>query len=73
MGIDPVTHKPFSHLMAEIATTLASPQVAHFAEAALSCFKDEMPGYHDQLSDTGRASWGDLSPLVGDMKHTLSK
>lgn len=42
MGIDPVTHKPFSHLMAEIATTLATPQVAHLAEAALGCFKDEM-------------------------------
>ncbi|KAJ7963490.1 Myb transcription factor [Quillaja saponaria] len=41
MGIDPVTHKPFSHLMAEIATTLAPPQVAHLAEAALGCFKDE--------------------------------
>ncbi|GLJ18424.1 hypothetical protein SUGI_0326480 [Cryptomeria japonica] len=42
MGIDPVTHKPFSHLMAEIANTLAPPQVAHLAEAALGCFKDEM-------------------------------
>ncbi|XP_010928123.1 transcription factor MYB80 [Elaeis guineensis] len=42
MGIDPVTHKPFSHLMAEIATTLRPPQVAHLAEAALGCFKDEM-------------------------------
>ncbi|CAM8898849.1 unnamed protein product [Rhodiola kirilowii] len=42
MGIDPVTHKPFSHLMAEIATTLDPPQVAHLAEAALGCFKDEM-------------------------------
>lgn len=42
MGIDPVTHKPFSHLMAEIATTLAAPQVTHLAEAALGCFKDEM-------------------------------
>ncbi|KAG6577529.1 Transcription factor MYB80, partial [Cucurbita argyrosperma subsp. sororia] len=42
MGIDPVTHKPFSHLMAEIATTLAPPQVSHLAEAALGCFKDEM-------------------------------
>ncbi|PNT60386.1 hypothetical protein POPTR_001G470500v4 [Populus trichocarpa] len=42
MGIDPVTHKPFSHLMAEIATTLATPQVTHLAEAALGCFKDEM-------------------------------
>ncbi|XP_062079143.1 transcription factor MYB80 [Humulus lupulus] len=42
MGIDPVTHKPFSHLMAEIATTLEPPQVAHLAEAALGCFKDEM-------------------------------
>ncbi|KAL6954577.1 hypothetical protein U1Q18_045792, partial [Sarracenia purpurea var. burkii] len=42
MGIDPVTHKPFSHLMAEIVTTLAPPQVAHLAEAALGCFKDEM-------------------------------
>lgn len=42
MGIDPVTHKHFSHLMAEIATTLPPPQVAHLAEAALGCFKDEM-------------------------------
>ncbi|XP_029128066.1 transcription factor MYB80 [Cajanus cajan] len=42
MGIDPVTHKPFSHLMAEIATTLAPPQAAHLAEAALGCFKDEV-------------------------------
>ncbi|KAJ3681691.1 hypothetical protein LUZ60_014264 [Juncus effusus] len=42
MGIDPVTHKLFSHLMAEIATTLAPPHVAHLSEAALGCFKDEM-------------------------------
>ncbi|KAL5577747.1 hypothetical protein UlMin_019446 [Ulmus minor] len=42
VGIDPVTHKPFSHLIAEITTTLEPPQVAHLAEAALGCFKDEM-------------------------------
>ncbi|CAN8248325.1 unnamed protein product [Cochlearia groenlandica] len=42
MGIDPVTHKPFSHLMAEITTTLNPPQVSYLAEAALGCFKDEM-------------------------------
>lgn len=42
MGIDPVTHKPFSHLIAEITTTLAPPQVTHLAEAALGCFKDEV-------------------------------
>ncbi|KAI4306276.1 hypothetical protein L6164_029566 [Bauhinia variegata] len=42
MGIDPVTHKPLSHLMAEIATTLAPAQAAHLAEAALGCFKDEV-------------------------------
>lgn len=42
MGIDPVTHKPISHLLAEIATTWAPPQAAHLAEAALGCFKDEM-------------------------------
>nr|QBS17035.1 MYB80 [Cichorium intybus] len=42
MGIDPVTHKPYSHLMAEIATTLAPPQVANLAEATLGCLKDEM-------------------------------
>ncbi|XP_043722103.1 transcription factor MYB80-like [Telopea speciosissima] len=42
MGIDPVTHKSFSQLVTEIATTLAPPQVAHLAEAALGCFKDEM-------------------------------
>lgn len=28
--------------MAEIATTLAPPQAAHLAEAALGCFKDEV-------------------------------
>ncbi|CAI9088128.1 OLC1v1022374C1 [Oldenlandia corymbosa var. corymbosa] len=39
---DPVTHKPFSHLITEIANTLAPPQVPHLAEAALGCFKDEM-------------------------------
>ncbi|KAG6485271.1 transcription factor MYB80-like [Zingiber officinale] len=42
MGIDPVTHKPFSHLIAEIATALDPPQVVHLAEAALGSFKDEM-------------------------------
>ncbi|MQL86954.1 hypothetical protein Taro_019489 [Colocasia esculenta] len=42
MGIDPVTHKPFSHLIAEITTTLGPPQVTHLAEAALGCFKDEV-------------------------------
>ncbi|XP_071694311.1 transcription factor MYB80-like [Rutidosis leptorrhynchoides] len=42
MGIDPVTHKPYSHLMAEIANTLAAPQVANLAEATLGCLKDEM-------------------------------
>nr|ADR83568.1 putative Myb103 transcription factor [Lycium barbarum] len=42
MGIDPVTRKPFSHLISEIATTLSPPQVPHLAEAALGCFKDEM-------------------------------
>nr|UBX89880.1 transcription factor MYB80 [Gerbera hybrid cultivar] len=42
MGIDPLTHKPYSHLMAEIATTLAPPQVANLAEATLGCLKDEM-------------------------------
>ncbi|KAB2607274.1 transcription repressor MYB4 [Pyrus ussuriensis x Pyrus communis] len=42
MGIDPVTHKPFSHLMAEIATTIEPPQAAHLAEAALGFFKDKM-------------------------------
>lgn len=41
MGIDPVTHKPFSHLITEIAT-LPPPQAPSLAEAALGCFKDEM-------------------------------
>ncbi|KAK1297436.1 Protein ODORANT1 [Acorus calamus] len=42
MGIDPVTHKPFSHLYAEITTTFPPVQVAQLAEATLGCFKDEM-------------------------------
>lgn len=42
MGIDPVTHKPFSQLIAEIATTLPPPHMANLAEAAFGCFKDEM-------------------------------
>ncbi|KAK8626327.1 hypothetical protein V6N13_133978 [Hibiscus sabdariffa] len=41
-GYDPVIHKPFSHLMAEITSTLGPPQLAHLAEATLRCFKDEM-------------------------------
>ncbi|KAL8527392.1 hypothetical protein ACS0TY_005306 [Phlomoides rotata] len=41
MGIDPVTHKPFSHLISEIAN-LPPPQAPNLAEAALGCFKDEM-------------------------------
>ncbi|KAG6420867.1 hypothetical protein SASPL_117410 [Salvia splendens] len=41
MGIDPVTHKPFSHLITEIAM-LPPPQAPNLAEAALGCFKDEM-------------------------------
>ncbi|CAA3008259.1 transcription factor MYB80 [Olea europaea subsp. europaea] len=42
MGIDPVTHKSFSHLINEIGTTLSPPQALNLAEAALRCFKDEM-------------------------------
>ncbi|GER45936.1 myb domain protein 103 [Striga asiatica] len=42
MGIDPVTHKPFSHLITEIATLPPPPQAPSLAEAALGCFKDEM-------------------------------
>lgn len=41
MGIDPVTHKPFSHLITEIAT-LPATQAPNLAEAALGYFKDEM-------------------------------
>ncbi|CAA0814046.1 myb domain protein 103 [Striga hermonthica] len=42
MGIDPVTHKKFSHLITEIATLPPPPQAPSLAEAALGCFKDEM-------------------------------
>ncbi|KAI3456751.1 hypothetical protein Pfo_013414 [Paulownia fortunei] len=41
MGIDPVTHKPFSHFITEIAT-LPPSQALNLAEAALGYFKDEM-------------------------------
>ncbi|KAJ8764980.1 hypothetical protein K2173_010448 [Erythroxylum novogranatense] len=74
VGIDPVTHKPFSHLMAEIATTLAPPQVAHLAEAALGCFKDEMlhlltkKRIDFQLQQTNAAPGNSASPYV-DVKH----
>ncbi|XP_058114657.1 transcription factor MYB80 [Magnolia sinica] len=71
MGIDPVTHKSFSHLMAEIATTLAPPQVAHLAEAALGCFKDEMlhlltkKRIDFQLQRVATTSGYDMAPLPG--------
>ncbi|CAN1354115.1 Transcription factor MYB80 [Linum perenne] len=75
MGIDPVTHKPFSHLMAEIATTLAPPQVAHLAEAALGCFKDEMlhlltkKRIDFQIQRGGANNLHSSSPFMAAAKH----
>ena len=52
MGIDPITHKPISQLLADLAGSMAVPgsmptgnQMVGgrtIAEAALGCFKDEM-------------------------------
>ncbi|KAK4344479.1 hypothetical protein RND71_034655 [Anisodus tanguticus] len=77
MGIDPVTHKPFSHLISEIATTLSPPQVPHLAEAALGCFKDEMLHlltkkrigfqFHQQFANM--ASTPNNAPSVSHVKH----
>ncbi|KAJ6313783.1 hypothetical protein OIU78_017433 [Salix suchowensis] len=77
MGIDPVTHKPFSHLMAEIATTLATPQVSHLAEAALGCFKDEMLhlltkkriDFQLQQCSPNVAQGNTSSPYIASTKH----
>ncbi|EYU40263.1 hypothetical protein MIMGU_mgv1a025214mg [Erythranthe guttata] len=41
LGIDPVTHKPFLHLMTKIATFLP-PQALNLVETMLGCFKDKM-------------------------------
>ncbi|OIS99156.1 PREDICTED: transcription factor MYB80 [Nicotiana attenuata] len=70
MGIDPVTHKPFSHLISEIANTLSPPQVPHLAEAALGCFKDEMLhlltkkriGFQFQFQQFGMANTATTAP-----------
>ncbi|CAO2042640.1 unnamed protein product [Urochloa humidicola] len=72
MGIDPVTHKSFSHLMAEIATTLAPPQVAHLAEAALGCFKDEMLHLLTKKRPTDFPSPAVMQPVVHDMSMSLA-
>ncbi|XP_078434702.1 transcription factor MYB80-like [Wolffia australiana] len=76
MGIDPVTHKTFSHLIAEITSTLAPPQMPHLAEAALGCFKDEVlhllarkpaadpPAIFPAVSSPGE-SFGFVSPGFG--------
>ncbi|CAL5026955.1 unnamed protein product [Urochloa decumbens] len=71
MGIDPVTHKSFSHLMAEIATTLAPPQVAHLAEAALGCFKDEMLHLLTKKRPTDFPSPA-MAPVHHDMASSMS-
>ena len=56
MGIDPITHKPISQLLADLAGSMAVPVAGSsmpttsthmvggrtIAEAALGCFKDEM-------------------------------
>lgn len=83
MGIDPVTHKPFSHLMAEIATTLAPPQVAHLAEAALGCFKDEMLHLLTKKcvdftaagpsANSGEAVSGYATTIDSDQEETIKK
>lgn len=42
MGIDPITHKPISQLLADLAGSEALLQGGEVAEAALGCFKDDM-------------------------------
>ncbi|XP_002974331.2 transcription factor MYB80 [Selaginella moellendorffii] len=42
MGIDPITHKPISQLLADLAGSIAIPKGGQIAEAALGCFKDDM-------------------------------
>lgn len=42
MGIDPITHKPISQLLADLAGSMALPKGGEIAEAALGCFKDDM-------------------------------
>lgn len=42
MGIDPITHKPISQLLADLAGSMALPKGGDIAEATLGCFKDDM-------------------------------
>ncbi|KAJ7546287.1 hypothetical protein O6H91_08G033700 [Diphasiastrum complanatum] len=42
MGIDPITHKPISQLLADLAGSISIPKGGQIAEAALGCFKDDM-------------------------------
>ncbi|XP_049402392.1 transcription factor MYB80 [Solanum stenotomum] len=77
MGIDPITHKPISHLISEIATALSPPQVPHLAEAALGCFKDEMLhlltkkriGFQFHQQFTNMTSTHNNAPSTSHVKH----
>jgi hypothetical protein len=45
LGIDPITHKPISQLLADLAGSMAlqpNGQSSELSEAALGCFKDDM-------------------------------
>lgn len=42
MGIDPITHKPISQLLADLAGSITLPKGSEIAEATLGCFKDDM-------------------------------
>ncbi|KAI5058084.1 hypothetical protein GOP47_0026254 [Adiantum capillus-veneris] len=42
MGIDPITHKPISQLLADLAGSMTIPKGSEIAEATLGCFKDDM-------------------------------
>ncbi|KAJ7541656.1 hypothetical protein O6H91_10G069200 [Diphasiastrum complanatum] len=43
MGIDPITHKPISQLLADLAGSISLPKgPGHIADATLGCFKNDM-------------------------------
>ncbi|MCO5610821.1 hypothetical protein L7F22_065063 [Adiantum nelumboides] len=42
MGIDPITHKPISQLLVDLAGSMTLPKGSKIAEATLGCFKDDM-------------------------------
>ncbi|KAH7428758.1 hypothetical protein KP509_09G016100 [Ceratopteris richardii] len=68
MGIDPITHKPISQLLADLAGSMTLPKGSEIAEATLGCFKDDMLNVlmrrrSDQHSSSPPVATSSCSPI----------